>query len=127
MTRAYSIDLRERVLGERRAGGSVRAVARRFAVSASFVCKLGTRYRERGSVAPDKQGGDRRSDRIEAHHDFLLESAAAHPDRTLDEMRRELLARGLEVSVMTVWRFFERHGLSYKKRRPMPANRNAPT
>lgn len=126
MTRPYSIDLRERVLGDLLTGDPIRAIAGRFDVSPSFVSKLGTRYRERGSVSPDQQGGDRRSEPIETHRDWLLESTAAQPDRTLDEIRRELLARGLGVSVMTVWRFFERHGLSYKKRRPMPASRTAP-
>jgi transposase len=126
MTRPYSIDLRERVLRDLLTGDPVRAIAGRFDVSPSFVSKLGIRYRERGSVAPDRQGGDRRSEPIEAHRDWLLDGAAAQPDRTLDEIRRELLARGLEVSVMTVWRFFERHGLSYKKRRLMPASRNVP-
>ncbi len=126
MTRPYSIDLRERVLGDLLAGDPIRAIAGRFDVSPSFVSKLGTRYRERGSVAPDKQGGDRRSEPIEARRVWLLDSTAARPDRTLDEIRRELLERGLDVSLMTVWRFFERHALSYKKRRLTPASGSGP-
>ncbi len=59
MTRALSIDLRERVLREVQTGDTVRSIASRFEVSASFVSKLHKRHRETGSIEPDRQGGDR--------------------------------------------------------------------
>ncbi len=105
----------------------VRAVAARFGVSPSFVSKLRNRYRRTGSVAPDQQGGDKRSHRIEAHGGWLLAQVAEAPDLTLKELRAGLAARGLEVSGSTIWRFLERHGLSVKKRPPMRPSKTAPT
>lgn len=67
MTRAYSVDLRERAVQPVSGGGSVRAVAAMFAVSPSFVAKLNQAWRRRanrrrtaaGRRAP--VGGDRRA------------------------------------------------------------------
>ena len=78
-------------------------------------------------MSPDKQGGDYRSHRMEAHGGWIIDTVAATPDITLVEMRRGLAGRGLDVSASTVWRFFERHGMSFKKRPRMPPSRNATT
>jgi transposase len=118
----YSLDLRRRVLADVIGGSPIRAIAARFGVSPSFVSKLHKRYRRTGSVSPDKQGGDYRSHRMEAHGGWIIDTVAATPDITLVEMRR-----GLDVSASTVWRFFERHGMSFKKRPRMPPSRNATT
>jgi transposase len=123
MTRPYSDDLRERVLSSVWRGEAIRGVAARFGVSPSFVSKLGSRYKRTGSMAPDPQGGDHRSARIEAHADWLLDRVAETPDITLAELCAELNDRGLETVPSTVWRFFDRHGLTLKKRRRMQANR----
>ncbi len=85
-------------------------------MSPSFVSKLHNHYRRTGSVEPDKQGGDHRSHRIEAHGDWILDGVAAVPDMTLAEVRSGLADHGLSVSFSTVWRFFERHGMSLKKK-----------
>ena len=127
MARPYSMDLRTRVVDEVVAGGGTRPVADRFGVSPSFVSKLHARYRRTGSVAPDKQGGDRRSHRIEAHGEWILEQVAAVPDMTMEELCAGLAERGLEVGSSTVGRFFERHGLTLKKRRRMRPSRSATT
>jgi transposase len=123
----YSLDLRRRVLADVIGGSPIRAIAARFGVSPSFVSKLHKRYRRTGSVSPDKQGGDYRSHRMEAHGGWIIDTVAATPDITLVEMRRGLAGRGLDVSASTVWRFFERHGMSFKKRPRMPPSRNATT
>ena len=60
MTRAYSNDLRERVVAAVRAGDSCRLVADRFGVAVSTVVKWSQRHRATGSVAPGKMGGHRR-------------------------------------------------------------------
>ena len=126
MARPYSMDLRLRVVGEAVAEVPIRDVAAQFKVSPSFVSKLHSRYLRTGSVAPDKQGGDKRSHRIEAHGGWLLAQVAEAPDLTLAELRAGLAERGLEVSGSTIWRFFERHGLSVKKRLLMPPSKTAP-
>ena len=117
MTRPYSVDLRERVVQHVAAGASVRAVAALFAVSPSFVVKLSQAWRRRGSVLAQPQGGDRRSAAIEAHREWLLALVAQEPDLTLEEIRARLGERGRSASVSAIWRFFTRHGISFKKNR----------
>jgi hypothetical protein len=124
MTRAYSIDLREGVVRQVEAGGTVRRVAAMFAVSPSFVVKLAQAWRQRGTVAARPQGGDRRSTALERHRDWQL--VAETPDLTL---RRS--ATGL---VNTAPRHrFRRSGpcstgtASVLKKPPTPPNRCART
>lgn len=117
MTRPYSVDLRERVVRQIEAGESVRRVASSFAVSPSFVVKLVQAWRRRGSVAALPQGGDRRSAAIERHREWLLQLVAETPDLTLEEIRARLGERGLPAAISTIWRFFDRHGISFKKNR----------
>lgn len=59
MTRLYSNDLRERVVGAVAAGQSSRAVADRFDIAVSSIVKWSQRYRATGSVSPGKMGGYR--------------------------------------------------------------------
>lgn len=69
-------------------------------------------------------GGDRRSGRIEAEAGFLLALVDETDDITLHEMRRRLAEdRGLKVGVGTLWRFFDRRGITWKKRPRMRASR----
>ena len=127
MVRAYSMDLGERVLAAVEDGVAIRTVAERFGVSPSFVSKLHTRFRLTRSVRPDRQGGDHRSGPIEAHADWLLAQVKERPDLTLAELCQGLARRGLRTVPSTVWRFFSRRGLTYKKRPRMPASRTART
>ena len=117
MTRPYSMDLRERVVRPVEAGNSVRRVAAMFAVSPSFVVKLAQAWRRRGTVAALPQGGDRRSAAIEQHREWLLRLVGETPDLTLEETHERLGERGLPAAVSTIWRFFDRHGISFKKNR----------
>src|SRR5204863_10051705 len=59
MARAYSLDLRERVVGAVAAGESCRAVAVTFEVSVASVLKWSQRFRATGSAAAHKVGGRR--------------------------------------------------------------------
>ena len=59
MARAYSLDLRERVVGAVAAGQSCRAVAVTFKVSVASVVKWSQRFRATGSAAAHKVGGRR--------------------------------------------------------------------
>ena len=127
MTRALSIDLRERVLRDVLAGETIRSIAARFEVSASFVSKLHKRYRETGSLVPGRSGGDRWSYLIEAHAAWILETVERQPDITLRELRGGLLEQGLRTSTTAVHNFLHRHGLSFKKRQLMQRSRSGLT
>jgi transposase len=80
-----------------------------------------------GKVLPARPGGDSRSGRIEAHHDFIRTLIEATPDLTLEEIRDALAPRGASVSVAAVWRFFDRHNITRKKRLRTPASKSGPT
>ena len=115
MARALSMDLRSRALGAIRAGMSCRQAAAHFGVSASSAIRW--REREQGHAAPKPQGGDRRSDRIEAHGGTILGLVKATPDMTLAELREALAGQGLSLGIATLWRFFARRRITLKKTR----------
>jgi transposase len=84
--------------------------------------------RERGSCAPLPMGGDQRSRRVEVHADYLLRLHRREPDLTLTEICGRLeRARGERVSPSMIWRFFDRHDITFKKSRRTRANRTART
>jgi transposase len=121
-------DLRVRVIEAVRAGASRRQTAARFGVIVSSAIRWVAEWRASGRTAPRAQGGDRRSDRIEAQATFLLARIAERPDVTLAELREALWReRGLRVAVSTLWRFFDRRRITLKKRRRMPPSRSART
>ena len=95
-----SVDLRKRVVSAvREEGMSCRAAAQRFGVSFSSAIRWVAALRERGSYAPLPMGGDTRSQRVEAHTDFLLRLHRREPDLTLNEICDRLeRARGEKVS-----------------------------
>ena len=120
MASPLSLDLRERVVAVVDGGLSRRQAAARFSVSPASVIRWCQR-KAVGSLAPARQGGDRRSQRIEAHADFILAEIAAAPDVTLEELQAKLIdAHGARFGLTTIWRFFDRRGITYKKRRRMP-------
>ena len=128
MAHALSMDLRLRVVAAIAGGVSCRQAAVRYGVSAASAIRWWQLERERGSCSPKKQGGDRRSGRMEAEAAFILGQVSATPDITLAELAGKLRQeRGLSVAIGTVWRFFERRGITFKKRRRMPPSRIAPT
>ena len=114
MAKSISNDLRARVIAAVESGASRRQAAERFGVSASSAIRWVRSWREQGSAQAKPQGGDRRSDRIEAQADFLLTQVEQTPDVTLAELQALLRARGLFVGVGTVWRFFDRRRISFK-------------
>lgn len=123
MARAYSLDLRERVVAAVAAGESCRAVATTFKVSVASVVKWSQRLRSTGSAAAHKVGG-RRPYALAGEREWLLARLAEKPDITL--LRAELAARGIKVSHFAVWHFFVHEGITFKKA-CTPASRIAPT
>jgi transposase len=126
MSKALSVDLRERVVAVIAAGASCRAAAERFGVGASSAIRWWSMHRQAGSVAPGPLGGDRRSGRIEAHAPLILGLLEQTPDITLSELRTELAEAGVPVSIATLWRFFARRRITLKKSRRTPPSSSAP-
>lgn len=128
MTRPLSLDLRQRVIDAINAGMSCRATAARFGIAPSAAVKWHRLWRETGSVAPRRQGGDRRSDRIEAVGDAILRMVEEASDITLAEIAERLeREHGERFAASTVHRFFRRRGWSFKKSPRMRASRTART
>jgi transposase len=125
MARALSLDLRKRVVDAVAEGMSCRQAAARFGVSASSAIRWAAQART-GALAPMKQGGDRRSHRIEAEAAFILGAVADQPDITLAELQEKLRERGKSAGLGTLWRFFQRHRITLKKRLRMPLSGSPP-
>jgi transposase len=116
MARAYSLDLRERVIAAVNSGLSCRAVAATYDLSVSSVVKWSQRVRATGSAAPGKIGGHRPF-LLADQRDFILARIAAEPHITLRGLQAELAERGCTVSFGTLWNFVRRAGLRFKKKR----------
>jgi transposase len=127
MAKPLSMDLRERVLAAIAGGLSGRQAGERFGVSPSSVSRWRRREREQGDARPKALGGDRKSQRIDAHKATILSVLEETPDLTIEELRRSLSEKGLGFGFGTIRRFFERHKITRKKRPPMPRSRIAPT
>lgn len=116
MARPYSYDLRERVVATAAGGRSCRAVAELFGVSVASVVKWSRRARATGTAAAKPMGG-RRPYLLEHRRDWLLARLGEKPDLTLHALLAELGDRGVVVSCDTLWRYFKREGISFKKNR----------
>ena len=127
MSKALSLDLRTRVLAAIAGGLSCRQAAARFGVSASSAIRWRALERQQGDARPKALGGDRRSGLIEAHAGLILALIEDKPDMTLEELRAALAERGVSVGYGTLWRFFDRRGITRKKRLHTPASRTART
>ncbi len=117
MGKALSVDLRERVIATVESGVSGRQAALRFEVSASSVSRWRGKLAREGGIAPKRQGGDRRSGRIEAYAEVILNAVDAAPDITLAELQALLKDEGLSAGIGTIWRFFDRRKVTLKKNR----------
>ena len=126
---ALSDDLRKRVVEAVVLGGLSRnAAARRFGVSIASAVRWVMRYNTKGQISPSPSGGDRRSGRIEAQCDYLLGLIRRTPDLTLLEIQERLIQNcGERFSVSVLWRFFDRHGVTFKKRPRTPRSSGART
>ena len=126
MTKPLSNDLRARLIDAVSKGMSRRAAAQRFGIAPSTAVKWVHRWRETGASVPRPQGGDKRSDRIEAYADDILSLIAGRVDITLVEIADHLEQRhGERFAPSTVWRFLDRHAQTFKKNRARQRTRTA--
>jgi transposase len=113
MTRAYSADLRQRVLADCDAGLATGAAARKYTVSPAWVRRLKQRRRETGEVGP-RQGTPGPARKLAGPGDEALAALAkAEPDLSAAEYRDRL---GTAACAVTVWRALRRLGLTFKKK-----------
>ena len=93
---ARAMDSRRRVwVAWQQSEGSLRELARRFAVSLSFVRALSRRFRAAGSVAAKAHGGGQPLKAAAEAIRRLEALVAKHNDPTYDACHRRLCARGV--------------------------------
>jgi len=114
MPKAYSRDMRARVIAEVESGASRREAAEEFVVSASTAIIWVRCFRETGRCAAKPRGG--RISPLERHADFLLGLIKQQPDLTLDEVVLTMRRQKIPGSRTAVWRFFKRHNITFKKK-----------
>ena len=110
--KAYSMDLRVRVLADGDAGLPTAAVAAKYTVSESWVRRLKQRRRQTGQVGPTPRR--RPAPGWRAHADAIRAAVRAAPDATLKEYRERF---ALPVSRSALARALAAPGLSRKKSR----------
>lgn len=115
MARAYSLDLRERVLQAEAAGLPASEIERTFGISRRTLRRWHQRQTASGSLVPGRSPGRPRTIAPD-QETALREQVAAHPDATLDaHCARWQEAQGVRVSRATMCRALARLGWTLKK------------
>jgi transposase len=117
MGRAYSDDLRDRVVQAVETDGmSASGASRRFGVARSTAILWIQRYRETGDVSASPMGRPKGM-KVAAFQDFIM-SKMKNKDTTLDILQNALWEEcGVYASRTLLHRFILAEGLSYKKNR----------
>src|SRR5258708_2576505 len=120
--RAYSIDLKERLVRAVANGLPMREAARRFGVAVTTVKRAGVQQRETGSLARKPIPGRPRE--INREHEVLLRTRLeAAPDATVLEHGAWWAEQyGQQLSEATMWRAIRRLGWTHKKSRWQPVS-----
>ena len=110
--KAYSMDLRTRVIADCDAGLATGQVAAKYRVSESWVRRLKQRRRESGTIAPKPAGGKRHSKIDLSRLEQLVDE---QPDATLAELRERL---GISCGLSAMCKATKKLRLSYRKNAP---------
>ena len=127
MSHSFSTDLRERVITAILEGLSTRKAAKRFGIGVSTAGRWFRRYRDNGETTARKQGQPPGS-KLDKHEAFILGLVEETPDISLAEIGEQLMAnRSVSTVPSTVWEFFNKRGITFKKRQRMQVSSNAAT
>ncbi len=125
MGRAHSSDLRDRVYAAIVEGGSRRAAARRFGVSAATAVRLAQRKAQTGSLAPARQGRPSGSGKLSAYRDIVIAWVDADGDLTLLELAERLASEhGIAAHPPSLSRLLRGAGFTVKKNAAGERNRS---
>ena len=127
MARAYSQDLRDRVIDAALGGLPARRAAAQFRIGLATAIRWVRRARQTGDRTAGRQGQPQRS-KLDLHRDYILGLLEATPDMTISEMLDKLAAeRDVYAARATLWTFLDRCGLTFKKRPRTRPSRTART
>jgi transposase len=125
--RAYSQDLRDRVLNALERGERPTDIAQRYEVSRGWVHQVRKQLQSEGRRTSLQIGGHRVSvlAPLEA---VLCAWIADQPDWTLAEMCERLTREhGVVIGIPALWHQLDKWGLSFKKKLRTPASKNGKT
>jgi len=122
--KAYSLDLRQKIIESYESGGiSQRQLAAQFRVSTFFVVKILRLHRRGDDLAAKRRGGRVKPILTSEMREYLSERLARQNDLTLAELSDAIEQRfGLKVSPPTLCRALQAMNLRRKKRVSLPAN-----
>ena len=121
MAKAYSDDLRRKVLETREQGeGTLEDLAKRFCVSLSWTKKILAAYSLSGKMERPTGAKRGRKSKVTPEIDgFLQAVVATQADLTLTELKERLFQeKKLEISIGWLWSNVKRLGLRFKKNSP---------
>ncbi len=116
--RAYSLDLRQKVVAAIERGDStIEKVATSFGVGQIFIKKMLRQHRETGDLRPRPHGGGHTPRLSDKHLKLLGAEVKRRPDRTNESLSAHLREQaGVSVSAPTISRALSKLGLSRKKK-----------
>jgi len=118
-----SLDLRVRILTAYDKGDLTRdEIAHRFCVSLGMVKKLIQQRRRLGDIRARHHRSGRKPKILSSHRQAIREKLEAKPDLTLEELCAII---GLDCTIPALHYVLEHMGLTYKKRRSVPASKTA--
>ena len=117
MPKAYSIDLRQKIVDAYDRGGiSQRNLARQFGVDKSFVQKLLKQRRETNSITPKVRLNQTPPKLKEEHRAILAELVEANNDATLAELCEKIFqSTGIRVGITTMHNTLKKMEITVKK------------
>lgn len=111
MAKAFSADLRQRVITASAAGHKNVAIARFLDVSEAWVHKVLRHYHDTGEIEPTR-GKPGPQPKLAGEYERIRAAVAEQPDATLAELRDAL---GVEVDLSTLWRALDQLQITFKK------------
>jgi transposase len=114
MGKPYSGDLRRNIVHAIESGHTYEEAAELCGVSISSVSRFLTRWRNTGSISPEKFGGYK-GYALERYRPRITRWLGARPDITLAELQDRLAKEKVAVSQTSIFRFLRHLGFTFKK------------
>jgi transposase len=116
MSRAYSLDLRHRIVDAISEGKSRRAAAAAFKVSPATAVRLKQRSDRTGSVEPSRRGRPSGGGKLGPYRDGIIAKVEAQPDITMPDLATWLEeCHGVKADPSNLSKLLCRAGFTYKK------------
>src|SRR4051812_47172812 len=124
MSRAYSSDLRQRIVDAITQGETRRAAAATFKVSPATAVRLKQRADRTGSVEPSRRGRPSGGGKLGPYQDAIIAKVEAQPDVTMPDLATWLEEHhGVKADPSNLSKLLCRTGFTFKNVWPTPLAR----